>query len=167
MLSRLLRGESFAYACRFRISWEIGSFFSARWSARSRRKAGPRLVNKSLSGLHRRGFMAAKFFRYEPIRLRPNWDLQKLTTKPKIIPELKNTLQIIWNVMHGPLRPFRSLFWALETSASLRTIKRGSLRIFLSQNLTLGLILSIAISNLEPRYITVCVVTSLLIAVSS
>src|SRR5678815_5448509 len=66
------------------------------------------------------------------------------------------------------LRPFRSLFCRLsKTSASLhKSLKRRSLRTFLAQNLTFGLILSITISNLEPCYSTVCVVTLLLIAVS-
>jgi hypothetical protein len=42
----------------------------------------------------------------------------KLTTKPKTLSELKNTLQIIWNDF-CQLRPFKRLFWAFESVCKL------------------------------------------------
>ena len=78
------------------------SSFLTRLSALSLYKAGPRLVSKSLSKFHRQGCKAAKFSRYESTRLyMPIWGAMretynKLTTKPTNIPDLKDTLQIIW-----------------------------------------------------------------------
>ena len=144
--------------------------FAARWSARSRRKAGPRLVNKSLPGLHRQGFMAAKFPRFEPTRLCclgcNAWDLQQTYHKAEehSWTEKYAANHLAWLATWDHSEVCSGLS---KTSASLHKSKRRSLRTFLAQNLTLGLILSITISNLEPCYITVCVVTLLLIAVSN